>query len=46
MRGLIDIKDLTPGEIDELIAVANDIIENPKKYYEVCHVKKLATLFF
>ncbi|MBQ8415860.1 MAG: aspartate carbamoyltransferase, partial [Clostridia bacterium] len=46
MRGLIDIKDLTPGEIDELIAVANDIIENPKKYSEVCHGKKLATLFF
>ena len=46
MRSLIDIKDLTPGEIDELIAVANDIIENPKKYSEVCHGKKLATLFF
>ena len=46
MRSLIDIKDLTPGEIDELIAVANDIIENPKKYSRVCHGKKLATLFF
>ena len=46
MRSLIDIQDLTPAEIDELIAVANDIIENPKKYSEVCRGKKLATLFF
>jgi aspartate carbamoyltransferase catalytic subunit len=43
---LIDIQDLTPEEIDELIATANDIIENPKKYSEVCRGKKLATLFF
>ena len=46
MRSLIDIQDLTPAEIDELIATANDIIENPKKYSEVCRGKKLATLFF
>ena len=35
MRSLIDIQDLAPQEIDELISVANDIIENPKKYSEV-----------
>ncbi|MBQ9773973.1 MAG: aspartate carbamoyltransferase [Clostridia bacterium] len=46
MRHLIDINDLSPREIDELIGVANDIIENPKKYSEACHGKKLATLFF
>ena len=46
MRHLIDIKDLTVGEIDELIECAEDIIANPKKYSEVCHGKKLATLFF
>ena len=46
MRSLIDIKELTPVEIDELIATAYDIIANPKKYAEVCHGKKLATLFF
>ena len=46
MRHLIDIRDLSTTEIDELIAVANDIIANPKKYAEVCHGKKLATLFF
>jgi aspartate carbamoyltransferase catalytic subunit len=46
MRSLIDIKELTPAEIDEMIATAYDIIENPAKYAEVCHGKKLATLFF
>ena len=46
MRSLIDIRDLTPAEIDELIAVANDIIVNPQKYADVCRGKKLATLFF
>ena len=46
MKSLIDIQDLTPAEIDELIVTANDIIENPKKYSEVCRGKKLATLFF
>ncbi len=46
MRHLIDITDLSVEEIDELIATAEDIIENPAKYSEVCHGKKLATLFF
>lgn len=46
MKDLIDILDLTTGEIDELIEVANDIIANPDKYREKCKYKKLATLFF
>ncbi len=46
MRNLIDITDLTIAEIDELIQTACDIIENPDKYCEACHRKKLATLFF
>lgn len=46
MRSVIDIRDLTIEEIDLLISTANDIIENPKKYSEKCHGKKLATLFF
>ncbi len=46
MRSLINILDLSVEEIDKLIATANDIIANPKKYSEVCHGKKLATLFF
>lgn len=46
MRSLIDILDLTTGEIDELIDTANDIIANPEKYAHKCDGKKLATLFF
>ena len=46
MDSLIDIRDLSTQEIDELLAVAMDIIANPAKYSEKCHGKKLATLFF
>ncbi len=46
MRSLIDILELTNKELDELIAVAEDIIKNPQKYSEACKGKKLATLFF
>ena len=46
MRNLIDITDFSVEEIDELIAVAEDIIANPDGYREVCRHKKLATLFF
>ena len=46
MRSLIDIMDFSVEELDQLITVACDIIENPKKYSEVCRGKKLATLFF
>ncbi|MDD6214339.1 MAG: aspartate carbamoyltransferase [Firmicutes bacterium] len=46
MRSLINITDLSVEEIEELIAVANDIIDNPKKYREKCRYKKIATLFY
>lgn len=46
MRSLINILDLTTEEIDKMLDTADDIIANPKKYSEVCHGKKLATLFF
>ncbi len=46
MRSVIDIFDLSVEEIEKLVEVANDIIDNPKKYSEKCHGKKLATLFF
>ena len=46
MRHLIDITDLSVQEVDELIATAEDIIQDPAKYAEVCRHKKLATLFF
>ncbi len=45
-RSVIDIRDLTVEEIDELIRTACDIIENPAKYADKCRGKKLATLFF
>ncbi|HIS86068.1 MAG TPA: aspartate carbamoyltransferase [Candidatus Faecivicinus avistercoris] len=46
MRHLIDILDLTPAEIDGLIAKACDIIARPQDYAHRCEGKKLATLFF
>ena len=46
MRSILNITDLSLEELDELIATAEDMIANPKKYREVCHGKKLATLFF
>ena len=46
MRSLIDITDFSVAELDELLQVACDISENPTKYAEACHGKKLATLFF
>ena len=45
-RNLIDIVDFTTEEIEQLIAVAEDIIENPVKYQDSCAHKQLATLFF
>lgn len=46
MRNLIDIKDLSVEEIDELIETAKDIMNNKEKYSEKCKNKILATLFF
>lgn len=46
MKHLIDIKDLSVEEINELIKVAKDIIANREQYAHKCDGKKLATLFF
>ena len=46
MRYLIDPMDLSVEEIDELIALANDIIKDRSRYQNVCQNKILATLFF
>lgn len=46
IRNLINITDLTVEEIDELIAVADDIVANHSEYENICAHKKLATLFF
>ena len=46
MRSLIDILELSTVEIDEMIAVAEDIIVDPAKYADACKGKILGTLFF
>ncbi len=46
MRHLLDTTDLSVKEIDDLVALAMDIINHKEKYSDVCHGKKLATLFF
>lgn len=46
IRNLINITDLTTEEIEQLIAVADDIVEHPEAYQDLCQHKKLATLFF
>ena len=46
MRHLIGIEDLSVEEIESLIATAEDIINDPKKYSTVASGKKLATLFY
>ena len=46
MRHLIDPMDLTVEEIDQLLAVGDDIIQHPHKYAAICKGKKLATLFY
>ena len=45
-RNLINITDLSTKEIDELIEVANDIIDHKEKYSHKCDGKILATLYF
>ncbi len=45
-RSLIDPTDLTTEELDELLEFAEAIVEDPKKYAEVCRGKVMASLFF
>ena len=46
MRHLIDIADLNVQEIDEMLTLAERIIEHPDDYADVCRRRKIATLFF
>ncbi|MFT4146823.1 MAG: aspartate carbamoyltransferase [Mobilitalea sp.] len=46
MRHIISPTDLTVSELDELLLLAEEIIQEPKKFSEVCRGKKLATLFY
>lgn len=46
MKDLIDIKDLSTQEIDELIEVAEQIIADPVRFQEVCAHRVLGSLFY
>mgnify|MGYP000053791725 CR=1 FL=1 len=46
MACLVDITDLSVEDIDKIIALAEDIRNNPVKYVESCKHKILATLFY
>ncbi len=45
-RHLLNITDLSTQEIDDILVLAQDIMDNPVKYREALKYKKLATLFF
>lgn len=46
MKHLIDILDLSESEIDQLIALADDIMAEPEAYRHRCDSRILATLFY
>lgn len=46
MKHLIDPMDLSIKEIDDILTLAQDIIDHKEQYCEACKGKKLATLFF
>lgn len=46
MRSIISIMDLSPEEINALMATADDIIARPEYYADKMKRKKLATLFY
>jgi aspartate carbamoyltransferase catalytic subunit len=46
MRHIISPTDLTVSELGELLDLSEKIIDNPKRFADVCHGKKLATLFY
>ena len=45
-RNLIQPEDFSIEEINQLLELAQKIIENPSKYSLACEGKLLATLFF
>lgn len=46
MKHLISPLDLSPSELSDLLALAEDIYSSPEKYSHCCDGKKLATLFY
>ena len=45
-RHLIDPMDFTLTELEEIFNYADEIIEKPEKFSDICHGKILATLFY
>ena len=45
-RNLIQPEDFSIEEIDEILELAQKIIDNPSKYSRICEGKLLATLFY
>lgn len=46
MKHLIDPMDLTLEELDEILALGEEIYDNPEKYADIAKGKKIATLFY
>ncbi|RDY23241.1 aspartate carbamoyltransferase [Romboutsia maritimum] len=46
IRNLIQPEDFSVEEIDEILALAQNIIDDPSKYSRTCEGKLLATLFY
>lgn len=46
MKHIISPTDLTVSELNELLVLSEEIIQDPKKFSDVCRGKKLATLFY
>ncbi len=46
MRHLMNALDLSVEETENLISLAESIIENPERFSDVCRGKKLATCFY
>jgi aspartate carbamoyltransferase catalytic subunit len=46
MKHIISPLDLSVSELSDVLNLAEQMIQNPKKYSSVCQGKKLATLFY
>ncbi len=46
MKHLISPLDLSVSELKDILDLAGEIIESPKKYANICQGRKLATLFY
>lgn len=46
MKHLISPLDLSVTELEDILELAGNIINAPKNYSDICHDKKLATLFY